>query len=316
MELSTFTVEWQHVKEVVSGKANLKDFYLKTDPLTVILLYALITMLITLIACHTGKKNDYTFLDPFWPTIPTIVIVHLMIHGYFNNRFSTRFLLLFPILVVWHYHLEDLFIRRGGLAGIEDHRWGYVKRNLGYDRLRLILLTVFFVSFFQSGLLVVIAIPAVKLYYSFDLPLSIPDFVFAGLMSASLVCEFRIDSVMQNFQNAKRIYKRDSIITPGYSKKELERGFCTRGIYAYSRRPNHLAEQLIWICLYLWGAYISGQWINWTIMAPVIFSLFILQSSLFTDAISQERYPDFRRYRETVSLWIPSRSAWVEEKEI
>jgi len=64
----------------------------------------------------------------------------------------------------------------------------------------------------------------------------------------------------------------------------LAAGFPTQGLFAISRHPNYLAEQLLWVVAYLFSVSSTGIWLNPTITGPVLLIL-LFQVNLYTPII-------------------------------
>lgn len=148
----------------------------------------------------------------------------------------------------------ELFARRGGYSGVEDHRWEVVKSGMAYHPLKLLFFSLTYVSFYQPLMLVNNSLPELKLYYAVSKPLSLQDFWFLGLQVALIAFEYFCDTYVQGnfllyhepefkflthyyseFYVAKTKYKKDGTLTNDYTAIDMERGFCTRGPFAFSR---------------------------------------------------------------------------------
>ncbi|MBE0676452.1 MAG: DUF1295 domain-containing protein, partial [Bacteroidales bacterium] len=79
----------------------------------------------------------------------------------------------------------------------------------------------------------------------------------------------------------------------------------TEGMWKYVRHPNFASEQAIWISFYLFSVAASGQWINFTLIGPVLLVILFIGSSVMTEKISSGKYPDYSTYQREVPKFIP-----------
>lgn len=73
-------------------------------------------------------------------------------------------------------------------------------------------------------------------------------------------------------------------------------GFISSGLWGKMRHPNYMAEQAIWVSLYLFSVAATGAWINWSIAGCLLLVTLFQGSSDFSEAISVEKYPNYKRY--------------------
>ncbi|KAK9374310.1 uncharacterized protein V1513DRAFT_446682 [Lipomyces chichibuensis] len=308
--------EWELVKACLSSDIVFYDFYLTSHPFTSTLWVTFGFMVITFISCHIGKKHDFTLVDKLWPFISLSCTVNYILHGYLNGNVSYRLWLILPFQTIWACHLAELFARRGGYtSGFEDHRWAKVKASMNHDPVKLLFFSIFFVSIYQPLMLINNTMPECMLWEAGSSSLDFGDYAFLSLYIGLIGFEYLCDDYQQDYQIAKAKYNETGEMTPGYRQAQLERGFCTIGPFAYSRHPAFFTEQLIWVSLYFWGAYVSGKLINWTIVGPLVFVIFVVNSSRFTELISAERYPAYKQYKLHVGMLVPlPGKIWIEPK--
>jgi steroid 5-alpha reductase family enzyme len=137
----------------------------------------------------------------------------------------------------------------------------------------------------------------------------------ARVLVALIAVEFVADQQQWNFHNAKAAYQRTAKPQPGYSRAQLDRGFNTTGLWAFSRHPNFAAEQTIWVTLYAWAAYCTGSWWNWTAAGPLTYLSVFAGSTPLTEYISAGKYPEYKVYQQKVGRFLPSflGSYWKED---
>ena len=213
------------------------------------------------------------------------------------------------------------YARKGGYSiGSEDYRWEILRENISPPL--FFVFNVTFISLIQSVLLFSVSTPtyimtlASRIAYtnptvagftpssavsSFDTA----DFMFASIMCTCVTISAIGDQQQWSYQNAKKDYQAKAKVPAGYDRADLDRGFVTTGLWAYSRHPNFAAEQSFWVTLYLWGCYISQTTYNWTAIAAVSYLLLFQGSTWFTELLSAKKYPDYRQYQKSVSMFLP-----------
>lgn len=92
----------------------------------------------------------------------------------------------------------------------------------------------------------------------------------------------------------------------GYTKAELERGFNTTGLFAYSRHPNFFAEQAVWFMLYQWACFSTNTLYNWTFIGVGSLILLFQGSGFLTEWITSGKYPEYKEYQKQVPMYMPS----------
>lgn len=160
------------------------------------------------------------------------------------------------------------------------------------------------------------------------------DYAFFAALLGTLVVEGVADEQQWNYQQAKKKYRRDSAKSSsgkklkgkpsgGFTAADLQRGFPTHGLWAYSRHPNVAAEQAFWVVLYLWSAV--GTWklslaapagpapglaglaglLNWSLVGTVLYLLPFNDSTKITESISAAKYDQYAEYQRQVGCFLP-----------
>jgi steroid 5-alpha reductase family enzyme len=144
------------------------------------------------------------------------------------------------------------------------------------------------------------------------------EYVFARFLIVLIVVEWFADGQQWNFHAAKAAYQRTAKPQPGYSRGQLDRGFNTTGLWKFSRHPNFAAEQTIWVTLYVWAAYTTGSWWNWTVAGPIAYLSVFAGSIPLTEYISAGKYPEYKLYQQRVGRCLPSifGKYWKEDGEL
>ncbi|RDW83381.1 hypothetical protein BP5796_04872 [Coleophoma crateriformis] len=131
------------------------------------------------------------------------------------------------------------------------------------------------------------------------------DTVFVrGLMGLVLV-EFFADQQQWDYQTAKHSYLKTAKVPPKFNQIDLDRGFVTSGLWAYSRHPNFAAEQAIWVVLYQWGCWSTNVVYNWTSLGAVSYLILFQASTWFTELITSRKYPEYKEYQQRVGKFLP-----------
>lgn len=108
-----------------------------------------------------------------------------------------------------------------------------------------------------------------------------------------------------DYYEARNQYRKTAKVPPGYHQEDLDRGFNTTGMFAWSRHPNFAAEQTVWVLVYAWGAYITRGLVNWTVAGPLCYLLLFQGSTWLTELLSSKKYPDYAEYRTRVGRFLP-----------
>lgn len=181
------------------------------------------------------------------------------------------------------------------------------------NRFFLFLFNVTFISLIQPLLLLLVTAPT----YNFILlsrlpgaePFDLPDLAFSRLAFFFLIIEYFADQQQWNFQSAKKEYQKTARIPDQYKGQftpdDLERGFVVSGLWSLSRHPNFVAEQAIWLTLYLWNCYRTGSYIQWTGLGILGYMLIFQSSTRLTESISAGKYPEYSEYQARVGRFIP-----------
>jgi len=130
---------------------------------------------------------------------------------------------------------------------------------------------------------------------------------WSGFLSRTcLLYLLRLWLTPPGYQTAKHRYQKDGKVGRGYNKADLDRGFVTSGLWAYSRHPNFAAEQAIWFVLYQWSCVASNVLYSWTGAGACFLVLLFQSSTLLTELITGSKYPEYRTYQQVVGRFFPS----------
>jgi steroid 5-alpha reductase family enzyme len=249
----------------------------------------------------TGNVSQ---VDKVWSLLPIAYAWVVAAHG----AFSERLLLMAILVTAWGLRLTWNFSRHGAYRlkfwqGNEDYRWRELRARPEFSPAwRWTLFNFAFISGYQNMLILLMTLPTIVALQFSETPLSGLDLTAAALMVLMIGLETVADNQQWRFQVAKRAILESGRTLSG----RYARGFLDTGLWAWSRHPNYLAEQCIWIAFYLFSVAASGQWINWSIGGCLLLIVLFRGSSAFSEEISAGKYPDYMEYQLTVPRFVPS----------
>lgn len=282
------------------GPDRLPEFVAAADPLWVLAVAAAALALCSFAA--GWLSGDYSWVDRLWSTAP------IAFAWYYAARSAWAWPALAAAVLVaaWGVRLTYNFARKGGYSGEEDYRWGVLRGRIRHP-LAWQAFNLGFISCFQIGLFLLFTLPLRLLWEqaAAGRPVAALPFALAGLaMLASIVWEGLADSQQWRFHGAKAAAKRGEPVPARYAA-DVERGFLGSGLFAYSRHPNYFGELMVWWTLYLAAAGAVGQWINYSLVGPVVLTALFVGSTVFTEEITGGKYPAYRGYQRRVSPIVP-----------
>ena len=127
------------------------------------------------------------------------------------------------------------------------------------------------------------------------------DVVASLLVLAAVAMEGHSDNVQYAYQTERhRKMGKGEELT-----QEEDRGFHERGLYAWLRKPNYVAEQMVWSFYYLFSVSATGKLFNWSIVGPILLVSLFQGSGWMTEAISRKKYPLYEDYMTRVGRYTP-----------
>jgi len=263
------------------------------------------TLLLTVVSlCFIVSEitRNYSQVDKLWSLLPPAYAWVTV------AAFPTARTVIMAVLVtLWGLRLSYNFHRKGGYnivpwRGEEDYRWKILRDSSALKgRIRFGLFNLLFISLYQNIIILLFTTPILLAALYSSTPLAVTDIVAALMMLTFLITETVADNQQFRFQTIKRSLSSDA---EGFSES-LRKGFLTEGLWKYVRHPNFASEQAIWISFYLFGVAASGNWINFTLLGPVLLVILFIGSSIMTEKISSSKYPDYSRYQKEVPKFIP-----------
>ncbi|KAL4431096.1 hypothetical protein ABPG75_006352 [Micractinium tetrahymenae] len=305
------TSSLKHSQRGTEGAVLLR-FFQTADPLAsavaIALLLAALCFLLSL------PTNRHSWVDKLWSVAPVYYFWHFAMHDQLQGRgvpVNARLLAMATLASVWGVRLTYNFARKGGYRWHdEDYRWPWLRARVHW--LPFLVFNLTFIAVIQHLLLLALCAPAYLAWQNVSRPVGPLDAAAAALVAFFLLFEATADEQQWAFQTAKHALLRAGKPLPPL----LARGFCTTGLFRYSRHPNFWAEQGIWWSMYLFGVAASGRWLNWTIVGPLFLSLLFQGSTWLTELISSAKYPSYADYQKTTSRlmpWFPGEPALLAE---
>jgi steroid 5-alpha reductase family enzyme len=263
------------------------------------LILMIIVIIITFVVSEITR--NYSQVDKLWSLLP-VAYGWITVSAYQSPRLTIMALL----VTLWGLRLSYNFWRKGGYniipwKGEEDYRWK-IMRNIPLlkGRVRFGLFNFFFISFYQNLLILLFSSPFLLAALHSENHLNITD-LFAGIfILVFIITEGIADNQLFEFHQIKK-----GLFDSKLYNDSLEKGFLTEGLWKYSRHPNFISEQGIWISFYFFSVAASGQWINLTMTGAVLLILLFAGSSRLTEKISSGKYFAYKDYQKKVPRFIP-----------
>ncbi|THX31581.1 DUF1295-domain-containing protein [Aureobasidium pullulans] len=283
----------------------LKHLYLSTNPLISGFAFALAITPIFLIVSEINK--NYSQVDRCWSLLPTVYNLHYDVWARLNGLPTQRLDNVLAFSVCWSIRLTFNYWRRGGYSiGSEDYRWETVRSWV--NRPLFFIFNILFICIAQSVLLFTVTTPTYVLMLASRVSgqnMNTTDIIFARVLMALVLLEFFADGSQWNFHKAKHAYQKTAKVPAGWTREDLEPGFNTTGLFRYSRHPNFLGEQLIWVTLYQWGCVETSSLYNWTGVGAMSYLILFQSSTWLTEKLSAEKYPEYKIYQQRVGKFLP-----------
>ena len=250
----------------------------------------------------TGNNSQ---VDKVWSILPFVYCWIIAVKGGMQPRLVVMALL----ATLWGIRLTFNFARKGAYRlrfweGEEDYRWKILRATpMLKHRGVWMLFDLVFISVYQNALILMLTFPALVCMGSTE-PFGLMDAVAAVLMFGFIVYETIADEQQWRFQS-----KKWAMIRAGKRLEELpapyDKGFNTFGLWRVSRHPNYLAEQAIWVSLYLFTIGAGVGIINWSMIGALLLVLLFTASTSLAEGISSDKYPEYAAYCQKVNKFFP-----------
>ena len=274
--------------------------------LNILFIICVFSMAYCFIAGEISRNNSQ--MDKLWSVLPIAYVWVIFAFG--ENKW--RLLIIAIIVTLWGVRLTYNFAKKGAYSlkfwsGEEDYRWVYLRGQKPFNN-KLVwgIFDLGFISFFQNAVVLGITLPAVAIMNS-KAEFNALDVIAGVVMFGALLYEVIADRQQNKFQVKKYEY-----LNKGMKLEELpepyNRGFNVTGLWARSRHPNYIGEQMIWIGLYMFaisgGAAHFGVF-NWTFIGAGLLILIFVGSSRMAEGISNKKYPEYENYQHQVFKYLP-----------
>lgn len=247
-------------------------------------------------------------VDKIWSLLPIVYCWIIAAKG----GMHPRLVVMAVLATLWGLRLTYNFARKGAYKlrfweGEEDYRWEKV-RALPFLQNRGVWMVfdLFFISGYQNALILMLTFPALVSMGS-NAPFGVMDAVAAVLMFGFILYETIADEQQWAFQT-----KKWSMIKSGKKLEELpapyNKGFNTIGLWSVSRHPNYMAEQAIWVSLYLFSIGAGVGIINWSMIGALLLIVLFTASTNLVEGISSDKYPEYTNYCKKVNKFFPGKA--------
>lgn len=278
---------------------------LQSETLSTLLIIAACSAAYCFIVGEITRNNSQ--MDKLWSILPAVYAWVVA----FKGGFDARLVVMAVLATVWGARLTFNFALKGAYTwkfwtGEEDYRWPWLRARKEFQpRWKWVIFNFLFISIYQNLLVLLTTLPAVAAMGS-ERPFGWLDALAAVLMAGFIAYEAIADVQQWRFQSTKW-----GMIKSGKKLEDLpapyNRGFNTSGLWRFSRHPNYLGEQCIWVSFYLFSVAAGAGIINWTICGAVLLILLFLGSSTLGEYISKSKYPEYAQYVKKVNRFIPGR---------
>ncbi|KAK5664057.1 hypothetical protein OQA88_271 [Cercophora sp. LCS_1] len=291
--------------DVAAGREGLVKLYAETNPLISGFAISIALGAVFLVAAEINR--NYSQVDRFWSLLPTFYIAHFDVWARLAGIPSQRIDAALLFSTVWSIRLTYNYWRKGGYEiGSEDYRWEIIRKHVPKALFHVFNWT--FISFIQSILLFMLAAPVytILLTAQFEPDVTHADLAYVAVELGLILTEWFADQQQWDFHGAKKTYQESAKVPHGFHQADLDRGFNTAGLWAYSRHPNFAAEQSIWFLLYQWSCFASKNLYSWLAVGPAFLIMLFQGSTWLTELITSGKYPEYRHYQRQVGTFVPT----------
>ncbi|OQS02406.1 integral membrane protein [Thraustotheca clavata] len=251
--------------------------------------------------------GNYSHVDRLWSITPVLYSWNFLVVG-LNRGYAldVRMSIVVGLITMWGVRLTYNFYRRGGYTWTgEDYRWEFVRKMVPNPFLWHIFSFVF-IAVYQHILLCLLTFPlhvVFTIWANGGSLWSLWDTVLALTFLGLLLVETTADQQQYNFQETKwAMIKSGKTLAQLPSPYNL--GFCTTGLFAYSRHPNFFAEISMWWVVYSFSLIPSGHH-NWTLLGALNLFMLFQGSVRLTEYLTSQKYSKYAQYQKLVSMLLP-----------
>lgn len=257
------------------------------SPLVVVLIVAGVVCAFVWITSLITKEHSW--VDRLWSIVP---VIYVWIFAGFAGFADARLTVMAVLVTLWGARLTFNFARKGGYTGTEDYRWPILRARM--TRPQFEIFNLLFIVLYQNAILVLITLPALTAYDNRGTPFGVLDAVVTVIFLGLLVGETVADQQQWNFHLAKKAGGAD-----------FRPRFLMTGLWRLSRHPNFFFEQSQWWALFFFGAIAAGSVLQWTVLGAVLLTGLFIGSTIFTEAITKSKYPEYADYQAVTSPIVP-----------
>lgn len=246
-------------------------------------------------------------VDKVWSILPFVYCWIIAIKG----GMHPRLVVMAVLATLWGLRLSFNFARKGAYRlkfweGEEDYRWKILRANpMLKNRVVWMLFDLIFISGYQNAIVLMLTFPALVCMGS-TAPFGWIDAVAAVLMFSFIVYETVADEQQWAFHS-----KKWKMLNAGQKLEDLpapyNKGFNTIGLWNVSRHPNYLAEQSIWVSLYIFSIGAGIGIINWSMIGALLLIVLFIASTSLAEEISSSKYPEYPDYCKKVNKYFPGK---------
>lgn len=246
-------------------------------------------------------------VDKVWSILPFVYCWIIAVKGGMHPRLVVMAML----ATLWGLRLSFNFARKGAYRlkfweGEEDYRWKILRANpMLKNRVVWMLFDLIFISGYQNAIVLMLTFPALVCMGS-TAPFGWIDAVAAVLMFSFIVYETVADEQQWAFHS-----KKWKMLNAGQKLEDLpapyNKGFNTIGLWNVSRHPNYLAEQSIWVSLYIFSIGAGIGIINWSMIGALLLIVLFIASTSLGEEISSSKYPEYPDYCKKVNKYFPGK---------
>lgn len=246
-------------------------------------------------------------VDKVWSILPFVYCWIIAVKG----GMHPRLVVMAVLATLWGLRLSFNFARKGAYRlkfweGEEDYRWKILRANpMLKNRMVWMLFDLIFISGYQNAIVLMLTFPALVCMGS-TAPFGCIDAVATVLMFGFIVYETVADEQQWAFHS-----KKWKMLNAGQKLEDLpepyNKGFNTIGLWNVSRHPNYLAEQSIWVSLYIFSIGAGIGIINWSMIGALLLIVLFIASTSLAEEISSSKYPEYPDYCKKVNKYFPGK---------
>jgi steroid 5-alpha reductase family enzyme len=245
-------------------------------------------------------QKSFWLIDPFWTLLPPLLCCWYLLHALWIRPGGVgnlaRIVVWLGLVALWSARLTWSYFRRERWRFGEREDWRYTDMARRCPRVWWIV-AFFAVGIAQQPLLVGVTWPYAVLVTA-STSFGAIDCVAALGALLGLAIAYAADNELAAYmaRNAERRAR-------GVAIEPLLR----TGLWAYSRHPNYVGEQVWWWCVALCGATLSGRWIllaGAALNTLCLASVTVMTEKRMLDRWDAERAALFAEHQRATSVWL------------